>query len=57
MCSLDVRFTVMRFRGHSWVFYTENDIENIFDSEMQTKTAHPKRKCNRPINKLKEAKQ
>jgi hypothetical protein len=31
------------------VFDTENDIKNAFDGKTHIQTAHPKRKCNRPL--------
>jgi hypothetical protein len=33
-----------------WVLDTENYIEYSCDSEKHMQTAHPKRKCNRPLN-------
>jgi hypothetical protein len=39
----------MRFRCHFQSRKLKNDIKNVFDSETQIKTAHPKRKCNRPL--------
>jgi hypothetical protein len=32
------------------IFDTENDIENACDGKTHIQTAHPKRKCNRPLN-------
>jgi hypothetical protein len=43
-----VRFTVACVIM-SFVFDTKNDFENAFDSETRIQTAHPKRKCNRPL--------
>jgi hypothetical protein len=53
-CVSDVQFGCafhhrMRFQCNFWVLNTENDIENACDGETHTQTAHPKRKCNRPL--------
>jgi hypothetical protein len=47
MCSLNVRFIVECV--FDVIFGTENDIKNAFDTERHIQTAHPKRRCNRPL--------
>jgi hypothetical protein len=39
----------VRFRCQFSVFNIENDIGNACDGETHIQTAHPKRKCNRPL--------
>jgi hypothetical protein len=56
-CVLDVQFGCtfhrrMRFRCQFWVFKPENYIENACDGETHIQTAHPKRKCDRPLKKI-----
>jgi hypothetical protein len=40
----------MRFQFHFQCQKLKNDIKNAFDRETHIQTAHPKRKCNRPLN-------
>jgi hypothetical protein len=54
-CVLDVQFGCAfycrkRFRGNFLFFDTENAVENTSNSKTHIQTAHPKRKCNRPLN-------
>jgi hypothetical protein len=49
MCSLCVRFTVACVFNVIFEFLTLKMTENACDGETHTQTAHPKRKCNRPL--------
>jgi hypothetical protein len=49
-----IRLTVWQ-QQHQFIFRCgklKNYVKNAFDSEMHIQTAHPKRKCNRPLKEI-----